>query len=302
MDVDETTDQFAPEEPGRFYGKYRGLVIDNVDPLTLARIKVSVPAVPGTAEMWALPCVPYADGEGETPVGFHMIPPKGAHVWVEFEGGDPSYPIWTGCYWEPDVFTDPKTINDKEPPRVKIIKTMHSDFILDDTDEGNEGGITLKVDEQAAQTAVLLKFYKQGVLVETGVCSFTMNPVEKKTELKVSESRITMTETAIELKTGKVTIDADETIDIKAGQGITVKAGSNLALQASQGASLKAGTDLGLEGGAGATLKAGTNATIEASANLEAKAGAMGTFKASASGTFDGGGMATIKGGLVKIN
>ena len=278
--------QFAPEEPGRFYGKYRGLVTDNVDPLTLARIKVNVPAVPGTADMWALPCVPYADGKGETPVGFHMIPPKGAHVWVEFEGGDPSNPIWTGCYWEPDVFQDPKTINKKEPPRIKIIKTMHSDFIIDDTDEKTAGGITLQVDEKAAKTKVVMRFYKEGVLIETGVCTVTMNPIEKKTELKVSGTRITMTEQAIEMKTGKVTIDADQTIDVKAGQAITVKAGSDLKLEAS----------------ANATLKAGANATVQAGANLDAKAGAMGTFKASASGTFDGGGMATIKGGLVKIN
>lgn len=282
----ESLGQFGPEQPGRFYGKYRGMVLDNVDPLTLARIKVSVPAVPGTTETWAMPCVPYADGKGETPVGFHMIPPKGAHVWIEFEGGDPSYPIWTGCYWEADVFKDPKTINSKEPPRIKIIKTMHSDFILDDTDEGTKGGITLQVDEKAAKTKVVMKFDQKGVLIETGVCTFTMNPVEKKTELKVSDTRITMTEKAIEMKTGKVTIDADQTIEVKAGQGITVKAG----------------TDLKLEAGTNATLKAGTNGTVQAGANLDCKAGAVGTFKASAQGEFNGGGMAIIKGGVVKIN
>ena len=44
---------------------------------------------------WALPAVPYA-GDG---VGFFMIPPIGASVWIEFEHGDPDYPIWTGCFW-----------------------------------------------------------------------------------------------------------------------------------------------------------------------------------------------------------
>ncbi len=282
----ESTRQFAPEQPGRFYGKYRGMVIDNVDPMTLARIKVSVPAVPATTDTWALPCVPYADGKGETPVGFHMIPPVGAHVWIEFEGGDPSYPIWTGCYWEPDVFTDPKTINAKEPPRVKMIKTMHSDFILDDTDKETAGGITLQVDEKAAKTKVVMKFYKEGVLIETGVCTITMNPVEKQTEIKVSETRITMTETQIEMKTDKVIIDASETIDIKAGKAITVKAG----------------TELKLEAGTAATLKAGTSGTVQAGTNLDAKAGTMGTFKASAGLTLDGGAMTTVKGGMVKIN
>ena len=27
------------------------------------------------------------------------IPPVGANIWVEFEGGDTDYPIWSGCFW-----------------------------------------------------------------------------------------------------------------------------------------------------------------------------------------------------------
>ncbi len=60
------------------------------------RIQVSAPAVlGGTHARWAMPCVPYA-GPG---VGLFAIPPVGANVWVEFEGGDLDYPIWTGCFW-----------------------------------------------------------------------------------------------------------------------------------------------------------------------------------------------------------
>jgi uncharacterized protein involved in type VI secretion and phage assembly len=62
----------------------------------LGRVQVSVPAVLGDGSMsWAMPCVPYA-GPG---VGFFAIPPVDANVWVEFEGGDPDYPIWSGCFW-----------------------------------------------------------------------------------------------------------------------------------------------------------------------------------------------------------
>lgn len=82
----------------QFFGKYRGKVENNVDPLQLGRIQVSVPAIYGEGRnSWALPCVPFA-GAG---VGFFMIPPAGANVWVEFEGGDPDYPIWAGCFWDP---------------------------------------------------------------------------------------------------------------------------------------------------------------------------------------------------------
>jgi phage baseplate assembly protein gpV len=78
----------------RFYGKYRGVVTD-VDAATM-RVKASVPSVlPGAPTGWCAPCVPYAGPQ----VGFLMLPEVGSGVWVEFEGGDVSFPIWTGCYW-----------------------------------------------------------------------------------------------------------------------------------------------------------------------------------------------------------
>ena len=81
-----------------YLGKYRGKVANNVDPLQLGRVQVSVPAVYGDGTLnWAMPCVPYAGPQ----VGFFAIPPTGANVWVEFEQGDPDYPIWTGCFWGP---------------------------------------------------------------------------------------------------------------------------------------------------------------------------------------------------------
>lgn len=82
--------------PVRYYGKYRGLAVDNNDPQQLGRIKAHVPEVLGDMDSgWALPCVPYAgDGSGQ-----YTIPSVGAGVWIEFEAGDPSRPIWSGCWW-----------------------------------------------------------------------------------------------------------------------------------------------------------------------------------------------------------
>lgn len=78
----------------KFFGKYRGVVVD-VDASTM-RVKASVPSVlGGVTSGWAAPCVPYAGPQ----VGFLMLPDVGSGVWVEFEGGDVSFPIWTGCYW-----------------------------------------------------------------------------------------------------------------------------------------------------------------------------------------------------------
>lgn len=80
----------------RFYGKYRGLVTDNNDPLQRGRVRARVPEVLGDVESgWAMPCVPYAgDGSGQ-----YTVPEPDAGVWIEFEAGDPSRPIWSGCWW-----------------------------------------------------------------------------------------------------------------------------------------------------------------------------------------------------------
>lgn len=98
----------------RFHGKYRGTVTD-VEDGGRGRIKAKVPAVLGeTPTGWCDPCVPYA-GDG---VGFAFLPEVGAGVWIEFEGGDVSYPIWVGCYWRegelpPDAAKAKKLIQTK---------------------------------------------------------------------------------------------------------------------------------------------------------------------------------------------
>ncbi|HEX2254003.1 MAG TPA: phage baseplate assembly protein V [Thermoanaerobaculia bacterium] len=80
----------------RFFGKYRGTVTDDQDPRDQGRVRATVPEVLGDEPTgWALPCAPYG-GDG---VGLFTVPPPGTLVWVEFEGGDPSRPIWSGCWW-----------------------------------------------------------------------------------------------------------------------------------------------------------------------------------------------------------
>ncbi|MFC2077586.1 phage baseplate assembly protein V [Candidatus Bipolaricaulota bacterium] len=80
----------------RHYGKFRGIVTDNGDPKNLGRIRARVPEVLGDVETgWALPCAPYA-GDG---TGVFAIPEPEAGVWIEFEAGDVSRPVWSGCWW-----------------------------------------------------------------------------------------------------------------------------------------------------------------------------------------------------------
>lgn len=81
----------------RFYGKYQGTVTDNADPQRRGRVRVTVRAVQGRNETtWAEACLPLS-GTVTSSMGVFCVPPKGAPVWVEFEAGDPEYPIWSGC-------------------------------------------------------------------------------------------------------------------------------------------------------------------------------------------------------------
>ena len=42
------------------FGKYRGKVTGNIDPLMMGRVQVTAPAALGSATVWALPCTPFA--------------------------------------------------------------------------------------------------------------------------------------------------------------------------------------------------------------------------------------------------
>jgi uncharacterized protein involved in type VI secretion and phage assembly len=83
-------------EVKRHYGKFRGLVIENIDPMEIGRVMVQVPDVLGVIRSsWAMPCVPFAG----TQAGVFVVPPIGSQVWVEFEQGNVDFPIWTGGFW-----------------------------------------------------------------------------------------------------------------------------------------------------------------------------------------------------------
>lgn len=80
----------------RHFGKYRGTVINNIDPMQLGRIQVMVPDVTQVLPTsWAMPCVPIAGKQS----GVFVVPQLGAGVWIEFEQGDPDYPVWVGGFW-----------------------------------------------------------------------------------------------------------------------------------------------------------------------------------------------------------
>lgn len=158
----------------RYFGKFRGTVVDNADPQSRGRIKVSVPAVLDTLEIWAVPCVPYAGDQ----VGWFAMPPVGAGVWVEFEAGDPSFPIWVGCFWA----------DNQAPlgavPGIKGWKTDSITLTLDD--EADEARLENSSDASVTLNADVTTVAGQGKHTVTGSAISSECGGAGKLEVKVA--------------------------------------------------------------------------------------------------------------------
>ncbi|MBW0001710.1 MAG: baseplate assembly protein [Verrucomicrobia bacterium] len=150
--------------PTRYYGKYRGTVIENVDPQQLGRIIAEVPDVLGlTPSSWAMPCVPAAGIQA----GCFVVPPLGSQVWIEFEQGNPDYPIWTGGFWGliadvPAFAVVPPAI----PPGQNILlQTTGQNMLLvsDAAPTPVTGGIVLK-----SATGAMIVVNDSGIYISNG--------------------------------------------------------------------------------------------------------------------------------------
>ncbi|HEX4004728.1 MAG TPA: phage baseplate assembly protein V [Acidobacteriaceae bacterium] len=148
----------------RFYGKYRGLVIENIDPLQIGRVMLQCPDVLGEIpSSWAMPCVPAAGIQA----GCFIVPPIGSQVWVEFEQGDSNYPIWTGGFWGlvadvPIFATAPPAI----PPGGNIVlQTTGQNMVLisDSPPTPVTGGIILK-----STTGAMIVVNDTGIYISNG--------------------------------------------------------------------------------------------------------------------------------------
>ena len=149
-----------------YFGKYRGTVAGNVDPQQQGRIQVQCPAVLGDGRLsWAMPCVPYAGRS----VGLFAVPPVGANVWVEFEAGDPDYPIWAGCFWGLAEAPAMPAL-----PTTKVFKTDGITLKLDDLP--GAGGLTIEVMPPVVAMPLSLVFNAGGIELKNGAASVKLTP------------------------------------------------------------------------------------------------------------------------------
>lgn len=143
-----------------YYGKYRGVVVSNVDPMRMGRIQASVPdvgsAIPTT---WAMACVPIT-GKGS---GTYLVPQIGAGVWIEYEQGDPEFPIWTGCFWGSSSEV-PSLAQQGNPlsPSIILESGLKSIIMISDL-PGPTGGILLK-----SSTGASIKINDVGITISNG--------------------------------------------------------------------------------------------------------------------------------------
>ncbi len=140
--IDEVVARLVERVEGRYFGKYRGQVTDNNDPNNLGRLRAKVPRVLGDEESgWALPAFIYG---GSSEQGLFAVPDIGAGVWIEFEGGDLSYPVWTGTWYSDGA------IPESAQPGQKVFKTKSGHKIVLDDDGG-----TVEITDSNANTVTM---------------------------------------------------------------------------------------------------------------------------------------------------
>jgi uncharacterized protein involved in type VI secretion and phage assembly len=144
----------------KFYGKYRGMVLNNIDPMMSGRLMVQVPDVLGMGtSSWAMPCVPLAGIQ----MGMYVIPLIGAGVWVEFEGGDPDYPIWTGCFWGSTAEVPPLAFAGLPVSPNIVLQTSGQNTLVISDLPGPTGGIMLK-----SMTGASIIVNDTGIYIQNG--------------------------------------------------------------------------------------------------------------------------------------
>lgn len=149
-----------------YHGKYRGTVVNNVDPKQQGRLQAMVPDVLGSMpSSWAMACVPFAGIQA----GLWSVPPVGAGVWIEFEQGDPDFPVWTGGWW--GSASDAPALALAVPPAVShvVVQTTGQNAISISDAPGPAGGLMLK-----SASGAMIMINEVGITLTNGQATIVM--------------------------------------------------------------------------------------------------------------------------------
>ncbi len=147
-------------ESKKYFGKYRGMVVNNVDPLQIGRLLVQVPDVLGPIpSSWAMPCLPFTGKQ----MGMWCLPQIGTGLWVEFEQGDPDHPIWSGCWY--GIAAEVPALALAAPPGVPnvVLQTTAQNTLMLSDLPGPTGGILLKT-----TTGAFISVNDLGITISNG--------------------------------------------------------------------------------------------------------------------------------------
>ncbi len=184
----------------QFFGKYRGKVTSTQDPMQLGRIQVSVPVVLGEGRhSWAMPCVPYAGKD----IGLFTVPPIGSNIWVEFEGGNPDYPIWSGCFWGKDEL--PQNAKVLNSDQVQVFKTDGITITL--SNFGNNKGLSIEVSSPVVKQPLKVLLNDDGIEINNNnqtTGKWTADTIELKngqnSTVTIAADSIQIQENSVEIK------------------------------------------------------------------------------------------------------
>ncbi|WP_328869521.1 phage baseplate assembly protein V [Streptomyces sp. NBC_00287] len=168
----------------RYLGKFRGRVVDNDDPLRIGRITVEVPDVLGDEpSTWALPCLAFTGPEA----GQFVVPPPGTGVWVEFEQGDPSFPVWTGCWYGAAEELPPdarRELQANSPSKPVVVQTPGAHKLVMNDTPGADQGILLQ-----AQGGAYIRITQEAVVIATGAGA---EVILRGREVTINEGQLTV--------------------------------------------------------------------------------------------------------------